>query len=635
MAIEIIPNQPVLFRPVGWREPCPCDNCEDCMLVQQDDFIFAQVPMPRCGDDFICGQPVTSAELVVNGEFDGETGWEEAGNNWAIAGDKACYTAADGAGVLYQTIPGLTEGFTYKLVFTISDFVAGTLTPNLWDTPGTVVSANGTYEQFITIAPGHIGETLNFVDIAWNGCITNISLVQMPSCWDTSFSGDNPFIFNTDSACVSGTGDLFTDTLANGPGYFVVSFTISNYVSGAVIVSGACVDPWSGAPFSGNGEKFAYGSFAGPGVLCLSFLDFFGCVSDIHLYRLNAPQFVIENQETQQQYLDLNDGAYLNFLQDRVTVKFQPLEFLPYGCYKICIIDTCLIAGETNKVTNGTFDETLDDWSPGSGWAWDAANGGEALFDRSTGTGSLSQEFSVTDITVCARITVYDISGAGAFVRFHLRNAANNSVTFLDITTPGVYSICGLGNQIAVEPSNIAGTIVEVDNIGVFQVENCEDCSPYDYCSNCIKFAESFDTCVLLVESYNNENGSWGFVWNNVAGTNIFKLSHRLPAKLWHPVYPEESNDYTFSDGKTSDTFALSDKVWTLGIDPESERTHDVVRLQKRSDHFIITDINESREFFAEKGDYNPEWADGGCKAPANIKVKLKTSTLFNNLCSE
>lgn len=628
MAIEIIPNQPVLFRPVGWREPCPCENCEpDCMLVQENDFIYAQVKMNPCGDDFICGQPTLES---LGDELINPAAWSET-LGWGFITD----WCNDGSGgVLSQTLTPDT-GEYYFISFTISGRTVGDVTLALGGTAASAnpYSANGDYEA--TILAG-AGTDIEFTaNNGFDGCLSNLSTKRIAPCWNTSYTGDSPFLYTEEAACVTGTGNLFTDTLANTPGYYVASFTISNYVSGTLLVKGACTDIWVGGPFTSNGEKFAYGVFAGPGVLCFEFTDFSGCISDIHLQRLYVPQFVIENTETGTQYLTLNDGAFLNFTEDRVTVKFQPIEFLFYDCYKLCIIDTCVLAGPTNKVTNGTFDSDLADWSAGSGWAWDATNGGEALFDRSAGTGSLEQEFNVSDINVCARITVYSIAGSGAFVRFHLRNAANASVTFLDITSAGVYTICGIGNQIAVEPSNIVGTVVEVDNIGVFQITDCADCSPYDYCSNCIKFAESFDSCALLIEGYNNENGSWNFVWNNSAGTNIFKLSHRIPSKLWHPVYPEESNDYTFSDGMTADTFGQSDKVWTLGLDPEMERAHDVIRLQKRSDHFVITDINETREMWAEKGDYNPDWPDGGCRAPANIKVKLKTSTLFNNLCSE
>lgn len=638
MAIEIIPNQPVLFRPVGWEEPCPCENCEpDCMLVEHDDFIYAQVKMTPCGDDYICGQPVLGPELITNGDFATNLDdWTTV--TWVWNAGEAC--TSTGANI-HQTIAGnLIDGASYVLTFTITNYVAGELTPQLGGTSSAApYNSNGTFTE--TIVAGAVDELLIFSGSAapdFQGCIDNVSLRLVATCWDTTFAGDNPFTFTENGACVSGTGNLFTDTLTNGPGYFVASFTISNYTSGTVQVSGACTDTWVGGPFTSNGEKFAYGVFAGPGVLCFEFTDFFGCISDIHVNRLFIPQFVVENQETEQQYLDLNSGAFLTFVEDRVIVKFRPLEFLPYDCYKICIVDTCLLAGATNKVTNGTFDSNLDDWNPGSGWAWDITNGGEAIFDRSIGTGSLGQEFSVTDINVCARMTVYSVSGAGAFVRLHLYNAANASVEFLDISEPGVYSICGFGNRIEVEPSNLAGTVVEVDNIGVFQITDCEDCSPYDYCSNCIKFAEDLGGCSLLIQSYNNENGSWNFVWNNAAGTNVFKLSHRIASELWGPTYPEESSDYTFSDGTKKDTFAQSDKFWVLGIKMESgsERAHDVIRLQKRSDHFVIEDINESREFWAEKGDYNPDWPPGGCKlAPASFKVTIKTSTLFNNLCNE
>lgn len=638
MAIEIIPNQPVLFRPVGWEEPCPCENCEpDCMMVQGNDFIYAQVKMNPCGDDFICGQPVLSeTELITNGTFTGSAAGWTLGAGWAYDTNNVLHTSGGGANQIYQTGVTLVVGNYYQFTWEVTNATTGTTTPGMGNAVdfGTPETGNGTFMQVVQFtAPDTWAGILPSND--FDGNLDNVSVKAVHLCWTDNYTGDSPFVYTEEAVCIAGTGTLFTDTLANTPGYYVASFTVSNYVSGTLLVKGACTDTWVGGPFTSNGEKFAYGVFAGPGVLCFDFTDFYGCISDVHLHRLYLPQLVIENIETGTQFLTLNDGAFLTIAEDTVTVKFQPIEFLFYDCYKICIIDTCLIAGPTNKVTNGTFDSDLTDWNPGSGWAWDITNGGEALFDRSAGTGSLSQEFNVSDINVCARITVYDIAGSGAFVRFHLRNAANATVTFLDITTPGVYSICGVGNQIAVEPSNSVGTVVEVDNIGVFQITDCDDCSPYDYCSNCIKFAESFDSCVLLVQSYNNENGSWGFVWNNSAGTNIFKLSHRIAAKLWHPVYPEESNDYTFSDGMTADTFGQSDKVWTLGIDPEMERAHDVLRLQKRSDHFVITDVNESNEYWAEKGDYNPDWPDGGCRAPANIKVKLKTSTLFNNLCSE
>lgn len=597
------------------------------MSVQDGDNVYFQFKMNPCGDDLICGQPVLGPELVTNGVFDGATGWEEAGNNWTIAASQACYTAADGGGVLYQTIADLTAGLVYRVSFTITDYVAGTLRPFLWGNAGSAVSADGTYVQYITLTLSS-NNFLDFTDIGWNGCITNISVVATPNdCWNTSFSGDDPFTYTQDGICVSGTGNFFTNTLANDPGYFVVSFTISNYVSGTVTVSGACTDTFVGSPFGANGEKFAYGVFAAPGVVCFEFTDFYGCISYVHLNRLFLPQVAIVNTETNAQSLILNDDIYVTISGNSITWKFKMSNLgLAHGCYTFCVTDICGVE-ENNLIKNGGFDVDLSDWTAGDGWENDGE--GHAVYESAgMSNNPLSQMFP--EQLVCAKVEVLEI-GTNQSVIFRIKDAGIVTAQ-VGIGQPGIYAVCGIGDEI--ELTTALATHILIDNVIVRAAIDCDDCHASDYCSNCINFVERVTDCTLLIEGYNNEN-SFGFTFVNQNGTNIFKLSHRVNSKLWHPGYPEESNDYTFSDGKTADTFALSDKFWILGIDPASERAHDVLRLQKRSDHFVITDVNESREMWADKGDYNPDWPDGGCKAPANIKVKLKTSTLYNNLCTE
>lgn len=631
MAIEIIHNQPVLFRPSGWVEPCPCDDCEDCMTVQDNDYVYFQLIMNPCGDELICGQPVIGPELLTNGNFTTNLDdWTTV--TWTWSSGKACNT---GGGNIGQVIAGnLVDGDSYQVSFTISDYVAGDLTPALGGTSGSPYTANGDYS--VVIVAGAIDEALIFsASVDFEGCLDNVSLRKLPDCWTEEYAGDSPFIYSEDGVCVNGTGNLFTDALANNPGYFVASFTISNYVSGTVQVSGACTDTWVGGPFSSNGEKFAYGVFAATGgVLCFEFTDFIGCISDVHLNTLFIPQISIINKDTNAQSLILNDGIYFTISGNSITWKFKMSDLeLDHGCYMFCVTDICGVE-ENNLVENGGFDVNLDGWTAGEGWTNDGE--GHAVYLSETQVNDpISQQFTdpAEPKKICAKIEVIAI-GTNQSVIFRVLANGVPTGEQIGIGQPGIYAFCGTGDTIQLTTAQ--ATSITIDNIIVRETFDCEECNAFDYCSNCINFVEEVTDCTLLIEGYNNEN-SFGFTFVNAAGTNIFKLSHRIASELWNPQYPEESNDYTFSDGTTKDTFAQSDKFWQLGIKMESgsERAHDVIRLQKRSDHLIITDVNESREFWAEKGDYNPDWVANKCKAPSSFKVKLKTSTLYNNLCSE
>lgn len=242
--------------------------------------------MNPCGDDFVCGQPTLGPEMIINGTFATNLDNWTADAGWTWSAASACNDGSPNA--IRQTIAGLTNGADYRVSFEILNYTSGNLAVLLGNTLyAPDFSANGVYA--VTITAG-AGTDIEFdSDAAFIGCIVNVSVRPIQECWHTSFGGDDPFTFTDTSVCIAGSGTLFTDTLTNGPGYYVASFTISNYTSGSVLVKGACTDTWVGGPFSANGEKFAYGVFAGPGVLCFDFTNFFGCISEVHLHRLYIP----------------------------------------------------------------------------------------------------------------------------------------------------------------------------------------------------------------------------------------------------------------------------------------------------------------------------------------------------------
>lgn len=118
----------------------------------------------------------TGSELVTNGGFATDTDWTK-GTNWTIAGGVAIATAIPATSFITQNI-STTAGNTYKVVFTISGYVAGSVSWGMYDTGqvGTPRSANGTYTEYFvsTATSATFGLIRRFSDFTGN--IDNISL---------------------------------------------------------------------------------------------------------------------------------------------------------------------------------------------------------------------------------------------------------------------------------------------------------------------------------------------------------------------------------------------------------------------------------------------------------------------------
>lgn len=97
--------------------------------------------------------------------------------NWSFA-DGIATSDGSQAGIsnLTQANSDIQAGFTYTLIFTISNYAAGTVTPFLSGTAGTVRAANGTFTE--TIIAGSEFPRLNLsADAAFAGDISNVSLI--------------------------------------------------------------------------------------------------------------------------------------------------------------------------------------------------------------------------------------------------------------------------------------------------------------------------------------------------------------------------------------------------------------------------------------------------------------------------
>ena len=125
---------------------------------------------------------ITTKNLVDNGTFDSSTNWV-ADAGWSIADGKASTTGAQiGSIDLVQTTTyaNLAEGRPYKLQYTVSNYVAGTLSAFVRGTAAGTVNADGTYIEYVT--SGSDTDAIKFTaDVDFRGKIDDVSIVGVES----------------------------------------------------------------------------------------------------------------------------------------------------------------------------------------------------------------------------------------------------------------------------------------------------------------------------------------------------------------------------------------------------------------------------------------------------------------------
>ena len=93
-------------------------------------------------------------DLVTNGAFATDTDWTK-GDGWTIGSGVASCDGSQAANTdLEQDPSALNEGQAYRVIFTVSNYSAGTVTPVIGGTAGTSRSANGTYTETIIAGSG-------------------------------------------------------------------------------------------------------------------------------------------------------------------------------------------------------------------------------------------------------------------------------------------------------------------------------------------------------------------------------------------------------------------------------------------------------------------------------------------------
>jgi len=114
--------------------------------------------------------------LVVNGDFATDTDWAK-GLGWTISDGKACCSGVQVSDSDLAQSTTLEIGKTYRLRYTVSNYVAGLIRPTVGGDVGIGTAGNGPIvEEFTAIATGSL---ILKADVNYIGCVDNVSLREV------------------------------------------------------------------------------------------------------------------------------------------------------------------------------------------------------------------------------------------------------------------------------------------------------------------------------------------------------------------------------------------------------------------------------------------------------------------------
>ena len=215
------------------------------------------------------------SEVVINGDFsNGSTDWTL--NDWTVADGKA--SIVNGASFIQQN--GILEtGKTYKIQYTISDYVSGNVRWRSSGVNGSVNTSNGLVTDFITVAgTGFAIQSYN----NFTGSISNISAVEI-----IDWTAGDGWSFGGNKASCDGTQTDVTNLIqtisTNIQNQLVkISFTLdisAGTLSGSLNNSGGT--EFDALTISGNYFVEATSGDINPTILFQGDANFIGSISNV------------------------------------------------------------------------------------------------------------------------------------------------------------------------------------------------------------------------------------------------------------------------------------------------------------------------------------------------------------------
>jgi hypothetical protein len=159
--------------------------------------------------------------------------------------------------------------------------------------------------------------------------------------------------------------------------------------------------------------------------------------------------------------------------------------------------------------------------------------------------------------------------------------------------------------------------------------EECvDDVYTIEYSVNYISYNLNGWECTKVVEAW-NDGFAFGFYFGPIL-TPVFTLYQRLRVLQFNPKYSNEVEEYLYSSGGRTRTYAESQKYRDCWFDYVDEYTHDCIRTQLLSDKLSI----DSYFFFYRTEEYEPEWNNNFKYNLAQSRVELiHENAIFGSYC--
>jgi len=332
----------------------------------------------------------------------------------------------------------------------------------------------------------------------------------------------------------------------------------------------------------------------------------------LSIYDINGNIIGVENNTAASYYYE---DVYYSDSNDTLEQPYLNWEWqllldgFPNICNTQCLFDTQWTLSDS--ISNPNFDTDLNFWTAGEGWFW---NSGAEV--DSSHAGSLTQQITFEGGTIYN--LEFSVFPNGLLFYYTVNGVATPEASYTGVVQQTIDLTSYTGNVtvnlVFTGVDNVATILLYARIVGVADRRNC---------FNCVTVQDADASCTLKFTATNNDN-AFGFDYSH-------GLTHelRLEAKMVVSGFPEEKEEYLFSDNSRKLLFARRDTEYEISVTDAPDYIHECLSMMRLNDTFTIDGV----EYIAD-GNYDLRKRKTSDLKQAVFTVKKKQGIASNYSCS-